>query len=146
MRLGQIMGRYDASMSDTPPWQTELGNLKRVLELLDNAVGLAQSRTLNHVEILGLIKAFDLCYKLAWRALRDLLRNTNPTMRGSRDVFRVALHYGLLEDGDMWMKMVDSRSRTMYVYDESVARDLSRAIASDYLPLLKDLVEFLRDL
>ena len=95
------------------------------------------------MEILGLIKAFDLCYELSWRALRELLRNTDPTMRGSRDAFRVALHHGLLENGEVWMKMVESRSRTMYVYDESVARDLTRAIASDYLPLLKDLVEFL---
>lgn len=133
-------------MPEAPPWQTELGNLKRVLELLNDAVDLAQSRTLNHIELLGLIKTFDLCYELSWRALRDLLRTTDPSIRGSRDAFRVALHHGLLEDGDVWMNMVESRSQTMYVYDESVARDLSRAIASNYLPLLEELVEFLLDL
>ena len=132
-------------MSDIPRWQTRLTNFERALAQLDDAAVLANTRALNNLELQGLIKAFELVHELAWRVLKDYFAyQGDPTIRGSRDAFRTALSMDLIADGDMWMQMIVSRNRTVHTYDESLARDLSRTIVRDYLPLFKDLASVMR--
>ena len=65
-------------------------------------------------------------------------------MQGSRNIFRTAFSMNLLEDGDMWMQMIISCNRTVHTYDEGLARDISRTIVDNYLPLLRKFAAVMR--
>lgn len=135
----------DELMSEPPRWHTRLSNFERALGQLNDAAMLAETRTLNNLELQGLIKAFELVHELSWRLLKDYFAyQGDPTIRGSRDAFRMALNMNLIGDGDTWMQMIASRNRTVHTYDESLARELSHTIVRDYLPCFKDLADVMR--
>lgn len=53
-------------------WQQRFGNYCKVLEQLEHFL---EPPALNEREQLGLIKAFEYVFELAWNTLRDLLRS-----------------------------------------------------------------------
>lgn len=63
----------------------------------------------------GLIKAFEFTYELAWNTLRDYLLYQGITdIVGSRDTIRTAFRENLIENGEEWMNMLQSRNRTSH--------------------------------
>ncbi len=135
----------DELMSEPPRWHTRLLSFEKALAQLDEVATLAKARELTNFELLGLIKIFELTHELSWLVLKDYFAyQGNPTIRGSRDAFRMALNMNLINDGDTWMQMIVSRNRAVHTYDESLARDIGRTIVDDYLPLFKNFADVMR--
>ena len=62
---------------------------------------------LNEFEEQGLIQSFEYTYELAWNTLKDLFEQQGESnILGSRDAFRLAFKRGLIENGEIWMKMI----------------------------------------
>ena len=69
-------------------------------------------RELTRLEEQGLIKAFEYTYELARNTLRDFLKFQGGTDRyGSLDTIRQAFELELIQDGQNWMDMLESRIR-----------------------------------
>jgi len=101
---------------------------------LSDAAELAQRRSLSDLERQGLIKAFEFTHELAWNTMKDFLEERGKgNLFGSRDATREAFAAGLIENGEVWMAMIRSRNQTSHTYDESVADEITRAIASAYI-------------
>ncbi len=83
-------------------------NFKRGFARLSEAHALAKARDLSDMERLGLIQAFEFTHELAWNTLKDFLtaRGTTEKLYGSRDATRAAFAAELIEDGEVWMKMI----------------------------------------
>ena len=72
--------------------------------LLDS--GFINQKELSNTQRLGLIKAFDLSFDLAWKVIKDYYQYQGIIdIQGSRDAFRTAFKQGLIEDGETWMSM-----------------------------------------
>lgn len=54
---------------------------------------------------------------------------------GSRDAIRLAFKRGLIADGEGWMKMIDSRIRSVHTYNENTAKEIAGAIFHSYYDL-----------
>ena len=90
----------------------------------------------------GLIKSFEYTYELAWNTMKDFYESQGESnLQGSRDVIRLAFKRGLLEDGQGWMDMVDSRIQTVHTYDEEIAKKVIKAIFEKYSDLFLKLNE-----
>lgn len=84
---------------------------------------------LNPMEEQGLIQSFEYTYELAWTTLKDFFEDQGETnLLGSRDAFRLAFKRGLFEDGETWMKMIESRALTSHTYNEETARAIAQSI------------------
>lgn len=95
---------------------------------------------LSRLEKIGLIKAFEFTFELAWNVIKDYYQYQGITdIQGSRDAFRTAFNHGLIEDGETWMKMIESRIQTIHTYNESVAEDIAGSIRNKYYTLFKEL-------
>jgi nucleotidyltransferase substrate binding protein (TIGR01987 family) len=95
---------------------------------------------LSELEEQGLIKAFEYTYELAWNTLKDYLEFQGITnIIGSRDSIREAYRNELIENGDIWMKMIVSRNLTSHSYNEETANEISNAIFNEYFELFKKL-------
>lgn len=51
----------------------------------------------------------------------------------SRGATRAAFQRDLLNDGPIWMAMIEIRNLTSHTYDEAVARRVLRAIRGEYV-------------
>lgn len=58
---------------------------------------------------------------MAWKVLKDHLEHEGyQNINGSRSATRTAFKIGLLINGQTWMDRIESRNRTVHVYDEKI--------------------------
>jgi len=100
-----------------------LGQLKKFI----------QKGKLNELEEQGLIQAFEFTHELAWNTLKDFLEGRGVQgIYGSRDATREAFKTGLIENGEAWMDMIQSRNLTSHTYDEVIAASIASAVRNTY--------------
>ncbi len=123
-------------MNSTPKdirWQQRFLNFNKALTQLKNAVELAQERELSELEQQGLVQAFEFTHELAWKTLKDFLEyRGNSDIYGSKDATRKSFKLGLLENGEIWMAMIQSRNQTSHTYNEEIVKKIVAAIEKDY--------------
>lgn len=96
-----------------------------------------------------MIQAFEYTYELAWNTIKDFYEHQGETgIQGSRDAIRLAFRRQLIENGDAWMRMIQSRALTSHTYNEDTARKIASEILNEYYAQfiqLKDTLEALRE-
>lgn len=111
-------------------WIQRFANYKKAISQLSRFIEKAD---LNELEDQGLIQCFEYTYELAWNTIKDFYESQGETgIQGSRDAIRLAFKRGLIENGDLWMKMIKSRILTSHTYNEELASEISEAIFNDY--------------
>ncbi len=115
-------------------WIQRFRNFQKALVQLEEAVALKEQRKLTNLEKQGLIQAFEFTHELAWKTLKDFLQSRgNIEIYGSKDATREAFKNNLIEDGDVWMEMVQSRNLTSHTYNEGTADEIIRHVQQSYL-------------
>lgn len=111
-------------------WIQRFNNFSKALSQLRKFIAKGE---LNEFEEQGLIQAFEYTYELAWNTIKDYFETQGETnVNGSRDSFRLAFRRGIIEDGELWMDMVKSRTLTSHTYNEDIARQIADAITGKY--------------
>lgn len=127
-------------------WIQRLQHFAKALDQLRKAV---EKDTLNELEEQGLIQTFEYTYELSWNMLKDYLEDQGDiNITGSRDAFRLAFKRELIEEGEIWMDMVRSRTLTSHTYNEELAEKVADAIRQRYYPqfvLLQARMESLKE-
>ena len=95
-------------MAEDIRWQQGFSNYRRALAQLETFL---EPPRLTEREQLGLIKAYEYTFELAWNTLREAFR------------------LGLIEEGEAWMLMIQGRNLTSHTYNRATAE----AIAVDDL-------------
>jgi nucleotidyltransferase substrate binding protein (TIGR01987 family) len=128
-------------------WIQRFSHFKKALAQLKEATALAQKRPLSRLEEQGLIQAFEFTHELAWNVLKDFLEERGVQhLYGSRDTTREAFKAGLIENGEAWMSMIQSRNLTSHTYDEAVAAAIASAVRTTYFTEFERLQNKLEDL
>ncbi|MBN1930729.1 MAG: nucleotidyltransferase substrate binding protein [Desulfobacterales bacterium] len=118
-------------------WKQRFSNYKKALRQLEKFI---DKGNLTELEKQGLIKVFEYTYELAWTTLKDFLEYRGQTdIYGSRDAIRKAFELGLIDDGENWMDMLESRNKTSHTYNEEIAEEICRAIVDIYYVLFNQL-------
>src|SRR5258706_16157776 len=116
-------------------WRQRLQSFRKAFGQLSKAAATVEERELSELERQGLIQAFEFTHELAWNTLKDFLESRGATdLYGSRDATREAFAKGLIEDGEEWMAMIQSRNSTSHTYNEETADEIAEAILSGYVP------------
>lgn len=120
-RIGQ---RDDKSMTEehlpTERWKQRLQNYSVVLQHLNEAVEAYDEQSPNIIKE-GVLQRFEFTHELAWKVLKDYLEyEGHQNITGSRTATRLAFNIGLIQDGQTWIDMIESRNRTVHAYDASI--------------------------
>ena len=84
----------------------------------------------------GVIQRFEFCAELAWKTMREYLLDQGYTeINSPKAVIRQAFDYGMIEDADGWVRLMNDRNLTSHVYDERTAEEIFRRIETVYLAL-----------
>lgn len=120
-------------------WIQRFNHFSKALTQLRDAVELSEQRQLSKLEQQGLIQAFEYSHELAWNTLKDFLEGRGAkTLYGSKDTTREAFRTGLIENGEVWMEMIESRNLTSHTYNEETAIEIAFEIIHSYFVELSD--------
>jgi len=116
-------------------WKQRFEHFCAALDRLQEAEALAHSRTLSDLEQQGLIQGFEYTHELAWKTMKDFLQSRGAiSLFGSKDATREAFRLELIQDGEVWMQMIQDRNLTSHAYDQSTADSVAKAILQEYIP------------
>lgn len=135
----------------TPRWHQRLTNFSNALaklrdnvtfisthypniDLADLDTGLEKGVPINDIFKQGLIQSFEFTHELAWNVMKDFATDQGMTeIRGSKDATRYAAQVNLIEDGHLWMQMIQSRNQSTHTYDEETANRILVEIIRRYM-------------
>lgn len=124
-------------MAETPDirWKQRFDNFNLALHQLTLAVELSQQRAFTDLEKQGVIQGFEFVHELAWNVLKDFLEYEGiQGIVGSRGAVREAFKRGLIEEGELWMDMIEKRNLTLHTYNNALAQELVTLIVNSYYP------------
>ena len=114
-------------------WTQRFKHFEQAYAQLEKAVALSRKRPLSELEEQGIIQAFEYTHELAWNVLKDFLEEQGVRdLYGSKDSSREAFKRGLIENGDAWMDMIQSRNLTSHTYNRDIAQQIVQAILEKY--------------
>lgn len=114
-------------------WKQRFDNLQRALRQLEAAVQAHQALPDNELMVIALIKAYEFCFELSWKTLKDLLAWNGIDAKLPREVIKQAFAHGLLENGQIWIDMLEQRNQLTHTYDQAKAEAATRLITDRYL-------------
>ena len=111
-------------------WHQRFDNLRSAIKQITK---FFEKGDLNELEEQGLIQAFEYTHELSWKTLKDFIEHKgNTIIYGSKDATREAFKLGLVVNGDVWMKMIESRNLTSHTYNEIIAKEMVADIQQSY--------------
>ena len=120
-------------MNEDIRWKQRFQNYKKALVTVERAVELAASRELSLLEKQGMIQGFEFTFELAWNVMKDYLEEEGiKDIIGSKGAVRHAFNKGLIEDGQVWMDMIEARNISTHTYDEETAEKLLKKIIEPF--------------
>ena len=124
-------------------WKQRFDNLTKAYQELQDAVKLADTKSLTKLEKQGVIQGFEYTHELAWNVLKDYLEEYggHTNLVGSKDTTREAFKRGLVTDGETWMLMINSRNLTSHTYNQDLAETVFKNIVEQFYPAFKELME-----
>ena len=132
-------------MTEDIRWKQRFDNFNRALHQLTLAVELSRQRPLSDLEKQGVIQAFEFVHELAWNVLKDFLEYEGiQGIVGSRSTVREAFNRGVIEDGAIWMDMIEKRNLSSHTYNLEIAVALVSVIIEIYHPAFLVLQEEMR--
>jgi len=111
------------------------GNLKSAIDRLEEV--LEKEKT--SISRDSAIKRFELCYDLAWKAIKKYAKYEGVECNSPRSCFKEAYKLGLVEYDEKWMEMVDDRNASVHIYREEQAEEIYKELP-DYLEMFKKLL------
>lgn len=119
-------------MTEDIRWIQRLDNWTKALTQLTRFMERSE---LNELEEQGLIQCFEYNHELAWKTQKDFLEaQVVGDLFGSKTVAREAFAAGLVDNGDVWMAMIESRNLTSHTYNEETTQKIVSAIVDYYYP------------
>ncbi len=122
-------------------WIQRFENLKKAFTNLKMAIALYEERNLSELEKQGLIQSFEFTFELSWKVIKDYLQFMQVDAKFPREVIKQGFHYGLIDDGDIWMDMLEKRNLMAHTYDEEKSQLSFDLITQQYYLQLKKLVQ-----
>lgn len=108
-------------------------NFLKAFAQLEQAVQIAKSRELSELEKQGLIQAFECNHELAWNVLKNFLQADGAReIYGSKSATREAFKVNLINDGEIWMKMIEDRNQTVHTYNQDLSEKIFNKVVKEY--------------
>lgn len=81
---------------------------------------------------------FQLCFELAWKAIKIYVRNEGVECFSPKSCFQTAFQLNLVDYDDNWLNMVNDRNLIVHLYEENMADEIFGRLP-DYLALFEKL-------
>lgn len=121
-------------------WRQRYQNLTRAFQQLQQGVAIENPSA---IEMQGIIQSFEFTFELAWKTLKDYLEAQGVPSPFPRETIKQAFHHGILENGEIWLEMLNKRNLLAHTYDEQLAMEAYRLISGGYFTHMQKLLGWL---
>lgn len=118
-------------------WHQRLENLSKALNRFREALNGTALEPTNHLYQIALIGTFQFTFELSWKTLKDYLIYNGVEVSLPREVIKQAFHHQLLQDGQVWIDMLEDRNLMAHVYQEQAALEAGKSIRERYAPAIE---------
>jgi len=118
-------------------WQQRFENLEKALHRLREALLGTSQEPSNHLYQIALIGAFQFTFELSWKTMKDYLVYNGVEVSLPRDVIKQAFHHQVIQDGQVWIDMLEDRNLMAHVYQEKAAITAGKSIRERYAPAIE---------
>jgi nucleotidyltransferase substrate binding protein (TIGR01987 family) len=94
---------------------------------------------LSDLEKEGMIQRFEYSFELAWKTLKDFLASQAIDASFPREVIKQSFHYELIDNGEIWMDMLERRNMLAHTYNEENFRQAIDLITNYYFKEIEKL-------
>lgn len=94
----------------------------------------------------GTIQRFEFCTELAWKTMREYLLDQGYTeINSPKAVIKQAFAFGMIQDQQAWVDLLNDRNLTSHVYDEATAKAIFERIEEKHLALFDAALAYMKD-
>lgn len=94
----------------------------------------------------GTIQRFEFCTELAWKTMREYLLDQGYTeINSPKAVIKQAFAFGMIQDQQAWIDLLNDRNLTSHVYDEATAKVIFERIEEKHLALFDAALAYMKD-
>ncbi len=126
-------------MTDDIRWKQRFENFQKALSLLEGVLLLENPDIYQKA---GMVQFFEMSFELSWKLLKDFLEEEGfSDVKSPRAAIKKAFEVGIIEDGHLWLNLLEKRNLTLLTYDETVAHEIEQLIREIYFPAVTKLNE-----
>ena len=111
-------------------------DFEKALERLKE--GLTEDCSVNSMTIDGTIQRFEFTFELAWKLGGDVLEYRGIEANNPRSIIKELFKEEMIQDGELWIRMLEDRNKTSHIYDENQAKVIYDKIKRNYYRLLEE--------
>ena len=111
--------------------------LQGAFERLNESVKVAK----DELDKDGVIQRFEFTVELLWKTLKIALEYNKILCSSPRDCVKKAFKYGLIDDDEIVMDMLDDRNKSSHIYDEKISEEIFERIKEVYVDSINSLIE-----
>lgn len=124
-------------------WKQRFINFEKAFLRLHDSL---RKETFSELEKAGIVQYYEFTFELAWKTLKDYLQEKGVDVKYPRDTIKEAFGSGVLENGELWLEMLDKRNLMSHAYDEHEANLAFELIRSDFIGAINQLYLRLKEL
>lgn len=124
-------------MSSDIRWKQRYQNFEKAFKKLEEALTQGD---LSPLEKAGVIQIYEITFELAWKTIKDYLEEKGVQAKFPRDAIKEAFKYEIIEDGELWLDMLQKRNLMAHTYDEKTADLAFNFITGHYFNAIKQVL------
>jgi len=123
-------------------WVQRFDNFSKAENTLSEMLDLYHGDKNNKAYKLAVIQTFEMTVELVWKVLKDYLNFLQYKIISPREAVKQAFAVELIDNGELWIAMIEDRNLTSHTYDETKADEIVQKIDTLYF---KELETFYND-
>ncbi|MDI9334160.1 MAG: HI0074 family nucleotidyltransferase substrate-binding subunit [Cytophagales bacterium] len=136
-------------MQNTPSkdirWKQRFDNLQSAYGRLLQAATANEAAPVDVLYQMALVKAFEMSFELSWKVMKDYLDYSGIEVKSPREAIKQAYTNGVLQDGQLWIDMLEDRNLMTHTYDDAHAKVAVTHIRQRYMAGIAQLHQYLLD-
>lgn len=95
----------------------------------------------------GVIQRFEFTFELMWKVLKEYMETAgfSDFVSGPKGILKFAFKNGIINDEEIFSKMLEDRNRTTHMYDEKIAEEIYLNIKERYVEEIRKVIVFLNE-
>lgn len=123
-------------------WKQRFSNYEKAFTQFKKFIS---KKELNDLEKQGFIQSFEYTHELAWNLMKDFLQYEGiQNLLGSRSTTKEAFSKGIISEGQIWMNMIESRNKTVHIYEENILNEELDKIINEYFSQFEELYNYFK--
>lgn len=95
----------------------------------------------------SIIQRFEFCSELSWKLMKKYLdENLMIEQYSPRGVVKEAYKQKLIDDGEVWLDILEDRNLTSHTYDENTANRIKDNIINNYVDIFEKFIKRMKEL